>query len=1177
MRLRKIKLAGFKSFVDPTTLMVPSNLVAVIGPNGCGKSNVIDAVRWVMGESSAKTLRGESMADVIFNGAAGRKPVGQASVELVFDNSEQRIGGSYAQFNEISVRRLVTRDGQSNYTLNGSRCRRKDITDLFLGTGLGPRSYSIIEQGMISRVIESKPEELRAFLEEAAGISLYKARRKETETRMRHTRENLERLEDLRGELDGQLKRLQRQADSAERYKKLKGEERRLRDQLQAYRLHRLATEIAGRETELRRREVVLEEQLVTLRRTETELERQREAQRQDHETQTRVQAEVYSAKSEVTRLDQAIAHVREQRRNLNSELEQSHRRLDEALGLQDADRRTRDELETALEHNQQTLAAEQLRLEEREQQLEQAEMALQGWQEAWERFNRDAAEPQRNAEVERARINQLEDQDGRARSRSQRLQDELGGLDDAPLAMRVEQLQQQLEQQQEQGELAREALEQSSAAITVQRDQNQRIATELDDGRRELQHERGRLASLETLQQAALGKEQGQAKEWLDRHGLLDADRLAQRVDVQPGWEKAVEVALGPYLEAVCVDDLADRLATIADLGRAGVSLVAAATDPAPDRATPPAAADPDQPVPLRERLTTPIALDEDLDRVLTVTDLDAARALYRSLRPGQSLLTRDGLWLGRHWLRVVGEQDQRGGVLAREQQLRELRERLPQLDRQAEQLQQALEDGNQALRTQELQRSEDQRQLDELNRHQNELRTDLGRQRNRLEQVEQRRSGIAAELDELHALIEELGADTLASRERLNQALALMESQQDRRGVLQQQREEHRRVRNDAVQTVRQTRDEEHRLAMEGNALRTRLEEVDRSQQRSAAQVEQWRRRLDELQQNLAQAVDPIDTMEAEREDWLQRHIDAEARLARARDALAEVENRIRALDTQRQHQEQRFSTDKELLQNDHLALEAQRTRWQTLAEQLAETGADLDALVAALPAEVDEDAWRERIEQIERAVQRLGAINLAAIDEYRVQAERKTHLDAQHADLVEALATLEGAIRRIDKETRERFRTTFDQVNAGVQQMFPQLFGGGDAYLALTGDDLLEAGVTIMARPPGKRNSTIHLLSGGEKALTAVALVFSIFKLNPAPFCMLDEVDAPLDDANVARFGRMVQTMSDNTQFIFVTHNKVTMEMADQLTGVTMHEPGVSRLVSVDIDAAVELADG
>ena len=1169
MRLRKIKLAGFKSFVDPTTLHVPSNLVAIIGPNGCGKSNVIDAVRWVMGESSAKTLRGESMADVIFNGSAGRKPIGQASVELVFDNSEQRIGGNYAQFNEIAVRRQVTRDGQSHYLINNSRCRRKDITDLFLGTGLGPRSYSIIEQGMISRVIEAKPEELRLFLEEAAGISLYKARRKEAETRIRHTRENLERLDDLRGELDSQLKRLQRQAEAAERYKTLKAEERDLKGKLQAFRLRRLAREIKTDEAGLRRREVALEERLVALRRTEADLEQQREAQQQGNEQVNQGQSEVFNARGEVKRLDQAIQHVREQRRTLKSEAEQAQQRLDEALGLQQSDTETRAQLQLAIDHSSEALATEELRQEQVEATRSEAEAAMGAWQQAWEQYHRDAAEPQREAEVQRARLNHLEDQSNRAGQRLERLAAELSGLDASPHQTQVAELQGRLEQGEEDLAELRERVEESGAAIIGAREDNQRIAAQLDDSRRQLQHERGRLASLETLQQAALGQEQGQVRDWLERRGLADAQRLAQTLTVAAGWEKAVEVVLGPHLEAVCSPRLGDGLGALDDLVKGSVTLFDTDID---------AAGSPGAPVaePLSAQVKAPWPLDNLLAGVGTVPDLAAAAAGYAALRPGQSLVTPDGIWLGRGWVRVVREQDQRSGVLGREQALRELRARVPELEQQAGTQQQAQERGNLALRELEQQRSDRQRELDEGNRGLGEVRTELGRQRNRLEQVQQRRTRIEEERDELQEQAEEAAIEAEQGRERLHAALSRMEQQIGCRAELEQQREQRRRNQEEAVQAERVVRDQVHRLAMEGSSLRTRLEEIGRHAQRTAAQVEQWQRRLEQLRESLEAAEDPVENLEIEREEWLTRHIEAEAQLTLERDQLAAVDNRIGALDTQRQQQEQVFSRDKELLQADHLSLEGQRTRWQTLAEQMEEAGADLEALVAALPEQVDEAAWQARLEQIERSVQRLGAINLAAIDEYRVQGERKRHLDTQHADLIEALETLEGAIRRIDKETRERFKTTFDRVNAGVQRMFPRLFGGGDAYLALTDSDPLDAGVTIMARPPGKRNATIHMLSGGEKALTAVALVFAIFELNPAPFCMLDEVDAPLDDANVTRFGRMVQQMSENTQFIFVTHNKVTMEMAEQLTGVTMHEPGVSRLVSVDIDEALKLAD-
>jgi chromosome segregation protein len=1167
MRLRKIKLAGFKSFVDPTTLQVPSNLVGVIGPNGCGKSNVIDAVRWVMGESSAKTLRGESMADVIFNGSTSRKPVGLATVELVFENSRGRIGGQFAEYNEISVRRQVERSGQSQYFLNSTRCRRRDITDLFLGTGLGPRSYSIIEQGMISRVIEARPEELRTFLEEAAGISLYKERRHETETRIRHTRENLERLDDLREELEGQLKRLKRQSDAAIRFQELKTEEHALKANLQALRLRGLEHYIQDREAQLRAREVDLEQQLVELRRTEADLEAQRELAHRAGEAVNDVQAEVFKAKGEVARLEQAIGHARDRRRKLRSDLDHARQELARAGQDLEADAMAIAELEAELAASREQTGMAEARREEAQARREAAEQAVADWQAQWEAFHRDAAEPERRAEVERARLTHMEQQMAQLQLRMERLDQEDRALEDAPLERELEELQQQVDAAAQRMQDRQATVHELQGQVGHQRDRNHDLAVRLDETRRRVQHERGRMASLETLQQAALGKGRGAVKSWLREQGLEAAPRLAQELEVEPGWERAVEVVLGDHLEAVCTDGLAARLDALAGLGKGTLSLI--------DTSAPAlSAAGPGGPA-LADRVRLPWAPPGLLHGIRTASDPVEAWRMLPSLGAGDSVVTPDGTWLGPGWLRVAHEKDEHSGVLGREQELRQLQDELPELERESDELREHQEEGNQQLHTLEQHRQAELDALHLATREHAQLQSKAGARRTRLEQVRARRERLRAERDELGQELEETAMEAESTRSRLHRALERMEALVDERLELEQRRDSLRAAAQEAVQAARAARDECHRLEVTAHTLTTRRHDTERNRRRAEAQVEQWQRRAAELQAQLDASDDPETELAEQREEWLQVHIEQEARLSRARDDTAELDAAIRELDQARRRLEQAFNERKNVLQEAHIALQEQRVRRQTIVEQLQEAGEDIPALLAGLPREVDEAAWQERLEQIGRAIQRLGAINLAAIEEFRDQSRRKEHLDSQHADLTEALETLEQAIRRIDRETRERFKATFDQVNTGIQSMFPRLFGGGEAYLDLTDRDLLEAGVTIMARPPGKRNSSIHLLSGGEKALTAVALVFAIFGLNPAPFCMLDEVDAPLDDANVGRFGRMVQAMSDQTQFIFVTHNKTTMEIAEHLTGVTMQEPGVSRLVAVDIDQAVELA--
>jgi chromosome segregation protein len=1163
MRLDKIKLAGFKSFVDPTTVHFPSNLVGIVGPNGCGKSNVIDAVRWVMGETSAKMLRGESMADVIFNGSSSRKPVGTASIELIFDNADGSAGGQYAQYSEISVKRAVSRDGQSNYYLNGVRCRRRDIADLFLGTGLGPRSYAIIEQGMISRLIEARPEDLRAHLEEAAGISKYKERRKETERRISHTRENLDRLNDLREEVAKQLRHLERQAATAEKYKTLKGEERQARAELLALKLRGMAEDIAKRDRAIAEQENRLQAAIATQRELEANIEAQRSAHAEANEAFNEVQGRFYAAGAEIARLEEAIQYARESRRQQEQDLAQAERTLNEAQSHRQSDQSRLEELAERLEQDLPQLEEAQARVEAASEILAQAETAMQDWQSEWDAFNEKATEPAQTAQVERTRINSLEQQESSLRRRLERLDEERQRLADVQLQAEINELERREGERQAQlEELAGQTAE-AAETITRLRDQNAEQQQRLNEARTELETGKGRLASLQALQQDAMGEGDSQFKQWLDSAGLSGARRLLERIEVDAQWQTATEAVLGHHLQALCVDDMAGLAGAIAGLQSGRLTLMEQGGSIAGEPGT------------LAAVVRGPAALTGLLGQVRTAPDLDSALRLRDQLADGQSVVTPEGVWLGRGWLRYHKAADASAGVLAREQELRELSARLETLDLQVEDLAAALAEGQQTLAEAEHRREEHQRAQDAANRQLADIRAQLSGKRARAEQLRHRLEALEADAAELREQIES-GAQAMESaRSKLHQALADMEELGSKREALVARRDDLRRQLDEARNGAQQVRNAAHEIALRVESMRSSEQSLRSGLDRASSQLEQLRLRVGELRDTLAAAAEPLAEQQQELESKLAERVDVERQLSEARKGLEAIDHKLRELEQSRHHTEQRVQDERGRMDQARMARQEVVVRANTLEEQLVETGFARADLEQQLPQEARVGEWEERVSDLSLKIQRLGPINLAAIDEFKEQSERMEYLDKQYADVTTSLETLEEAIRKIDRETRTRFKETFDKVNSGLKELFPKLFGGGHAYLELTGEDLLDTGVAVMARPPGKRNSSIHLLSGGEKALTAVAMVFAIFQLNPAPFCMLDEVDAPLDDANVSRFSNLVKEMSDQVQFIFITHNKVTMEIASQLSGVTMHEPGVSRLVSVDVDAAAQLA--
>ncbi|WAJ39646.1 chromosome segregation protein SMC [Pseudomonas sp. GOM7] len=1161
MRLKSIKLAGFKSFVDPTTVSFPSNMAAVVGPNGCGKSNIIDAVRWVMGESSAKNLRGESMTDVIFNGSNTRKPVTQASIELIFDNSDNSLVGEYAAFAEISIRRRVTRDGQNTYFLNGTKCRRRDITDIFLGTGLGPRSYSIIEQGMISKLIEAKPEELRNFIEEAAGISKYKERRRETENRIRRTQENLARLTDLREELERQLERLHRQAQAAEKYQEYKAEERQLKAQLLALRWQGLNQQVGSREQVIGDQEVAFEALVAEQRSADASIERLRDGHHELSERFNLVQGRFYSVGGDIARVEQSIQHGQQRLRQLQDDLREAEKARLETESHLGHDRTLLatlgEELEMLLPEQEMTAAA----AEESAASLEEAEAAMHGWQEQWDGFNQRSAEPRRQAEVQQSRIAQLEQSLERLSERQRRLNEELQQLAADPEDAAILELNEQLAA----GELEQEALqlaeEQQAERLQQLREELQQAGQAQQQAQGELQRLNGRLASLEALQQAALDPGQG-AGEWLREQGLQQRPRLAEGLRVESGWELAVETVLGADLQAVLLDDFAGLEFSTLEQGE--LRLASPATGGTRRAGS------------LLDKVESNHDLAPWLASVRPVESLEQALAARAQLAEGESLISRDGYWVGRHFLRVRRAAEADSGVLARGQELERLQLEREEREAALAQLDERLLGLRDEQRLQEEQREQQRRQGQELARQLSELKAKLSASQAKAEQLGLRRRRLQDELQEA-AEQREIEQEQLGeARLQLQDALDAMALDNEQRESLLASRDSLRERLDRVRQEARQHKDHAHQLAVRVGSLKAQHDSTRQALERLQLQAERLHERREQLSLNLEEGEAPLEELRIKLEELLERRMAVDEELRQARLALEDADRELRDAEKRRTQAEQQAQLLRSQLEQQRMDWQSLNVRRKALADQLAEDNYDLHGVIAMLPAEATESAWEEELERMAARIARLGPINLAAIDEYQQQSERKRYLDAQDADLVEALETLENVIRKIDKETRNRFKDTFDQINGGLQALFPKVFGGGNAYLELTGEDLLDTGVTIMARPPGKKNSTIHLLSGGEKALTALALVFSIFQLNPAPFCMLDEVDAPLDDANVGRYARLVKEMSATVQFIYITHNKIAMEMADQLMGVTMHEPGCSRLVAVDVEEALAMVE-
>ncbi|KAA3638196.1 MAG: chromosome segregation protein SMC [Proteobacteria bacterium] len=1167
MRLSKIKLAGFKSFVDSTEVLLPSNLTGVVGPNGCGKSNIIDAVRWVMGETSAKMLRGSAMTDVIFSGSATRKPVGMATVELIFDNSDGQIQGEYGGYNEISVKRQVNREAQSNYYLNGSKCRKKDIVDLFLGTGLGPRSYSIIEQGMISNIVESKPEDLRGYIEEAAGVSKYRERRRETERRILRTRENLERLDDLRTEVGKHIQHLKRQAKNAEKYTGLKQQSKQLKAEILALRWQQWHRQAELSEIEIKRLQTEFEKTKSGLTDSEKNITLKRDSYQQNSDQQNQLQQRLYQINGEIGKIEQAISHAK----NLSEKNKQDLATTEHDIKQQQS--QLQDD-QGALQQEQQLLQAEQPKLETLEAQLQAAketsedyERAQQQWRRQWDGLLQEINGQQRLADVEKTKIASLEAglvrQIERLNSRHQ-----IDASDDiSAWQSQLLEFQKNHEKQQQTLNRYNDQLEQLKGQKQSTEQQVAQMRQTIDNHKTELHQTKGQKGSLEALQNAALSEDNDELNQWLTQNKTSISGRLADVLKVASGWEVAVETVLRERLQAL-VSTHSDLTELLNEWQFGSITAVHAQEPKIQARSGR-----------LAQQVQGPNVVIEWLNSVYTCDNDQQLNTIRQQLAEGESVITKKGDWFGGDWLTIYRGSSQENFLL-RKKHIEQLNEEIQSsqdiIAEQESKLQQLLQN-----RQQQNQQSEQlQLDLNMAHRKLSELDSQIKQKQHLIEREQQQTEQKTQEVQSLKAQIAEDEQALSESRGRLEQALKMMKQQQADKTVLVEQQaqlnsefEQAKARQNDISEQFYQSR-------LRHSAATNKIQSLTQNVHRAEQSIKQLQHRKDQLLSQLNQQ-NPAQEQQKSLDELIQKRIQVEQQKNDQAQIVMALQSELNEMEQTRSSHQQQIDNARTALENAKLQSQSQRLKADGFAEQLTDLGYEPKSVLAEV-AELDQDLSHlveqkeTQMEQLHRNIIRLEPVNLAAIEEYEEESKRKQYLDDQDEDLRQALDTLEQAIARIDKDTRTLFKETFEAVNSHIKQLFPRLFGGGHAYLELTGHDLLTTGVTIMARPPGKRVSSIQLLSGGEKALTAVSLVFAIFNLNPAPFCLLDEVDAPLDDANVSRFSAMVKDMSEKVQFLFVTHNKVTMEIADQLLGVTMRESGVSRLVSVDLAAAAELVD-
>ncbi len=1171
MRLKHIKLAGFKSFVDPTKVPFEQQMTAIVGPNGCGKSNIIDAVRWVLGESSAKNLRGDAMTDVIFNGASTRKPIGQASVELLFDNMAERIQGSMADRNQISIRRVVNRDSQNTYFLNGTKCRRKDITDIFLGTGLGPRSYAIIEQGTISRLIESKPQELRVFIEEAAGISKYKERRRETENRIRHTRENLERLTDIRIELNHQIEKLHQQAEAAKRFKTLKTQERKIKAELAVLRWQKFSEQYEKKQTQFQGFEEKIAQNALTQKSEDIALFSGKQNVQLQNDSIQVLQQDKIQLTNDVARIEQHIKHVKQQQQKLQDDKAINHQQMNNAQQSLLSEQDQYQSLTLKLDKQQPEFVQLEQDLTELQQQTLIQNATLLERQQAW---NQSHLQREELAKVALEHAQHKAEYQAVIKQKQQRLQvvtEQLTKLDET-IKTQISQtnidnkLNELVKHQQQLAEL-----EDQQQTWSTQLSRHAQNINQLKQQQSEcLGTRQATTKNLEYIQQKLTSKTHWQQSQqaWLEKQSVEYSVELQQKLTITEGWELAVEVVLSYRLQAACINELPFELLGSADVPESLLLLKDNPLSHLPDTEY------------LADKISGANEVIGELNKIKTAENYQQALLILPTLAQDESVISPDGIWLSAEFIRK-GVISEKNDYFTHQQEFTEQQKLIDDLHVQLNSIEKQLveqQSQQQALTTKVVEKaaliSEKQQQISEC------------KQQQLLDEKSQ--AVLLLQKDDLSTELNQLTAN-IADNKKLLSNLAIQEQQQQKLDVssneaavdegvtelakqIQDLQQQLQRFQTSQVRLTEQ----KHQIELSIEKNKHQLQHSQQSIIRFQANIQQLSTQQTANAQLLDESIQPLIDDEQQWQTWLKQMSAIDSQLQHQQTSMADEQQRINSIEQKQRQVVESTSRLKEQLNQLHLEGESCRLKAEASLEHLHELGQNVKQVKEQMPDNARESQWQAQLIRLAKDIQVLGAINLAAIDEFETQLTRKNYLDQQDEDLNLAITTLESAIEKIDKESRYKFQTTFDKVNKDLQSLFPKVFGGGQAYLTLTGDDLLDTGVTIMARPPGKKNSTIHLLSGGEKALTALSLVFAIFRLNPAPFCMLDEVDAPLDDANVSRFCNLVREMSQTVQFIYISHNKIAMEMATHLTGVTMFEAGVSRVVAVDIDEAISMAE-
>lgn len=1159
MRLKYIKLAGFKSFVDPTKVPFEQQMTAIVGPNGCGKSNIIDAVRWVLGESSAKHLRGDAMTDVIFNGAATRKPIGQASVELMFDNMAGRLAGSLADRNQISVKRVVNRDSQNTYFLNGTKCRRRDITDIFLGTGLGPRSYGIIEQGTISRLIESKPQELRIFVEEAAGISKYKERRRDTENRIRHTRENLARLTDLRLELGQHIEKLHGQAEAAKRFKTLKKQERQYKIELAALRWQKYDVKVQKAQEGIVANQQMLENLQLANKADTTALEANKVQQANFRTDVEKLQQDKLQLTNDIARLEQHLQFVQQQKTKIEQDRLTCAEQIEKAQNLLLNEQKSHQnskarlaQLEPELDENQRLLTLNNQKLINAKDHLAQA-------QQLWQELNAKQQKTQNRAVEQSALLSALQTKIASHEKLIATKQAHYREISNNLTKVNVEQFEPQ----------SLERIDRLSQLIADKE-------KELLSLGQTLQVKKEKISSLHVIEATKserlknIERQLKNQQEWQQKQADSIATHLGSEPNlfrrelvVVPGWEVATEMVFDTLLSAHLITLEPSIYHELQHLNTISLMLQGnSKTNKQPVSNTLGT---------LAEKVSHPSANLGFLTNIFIVDNESEAYTKVVSLKNNQSVICPQGLWLSSTFMRK-GKTSSQDGLLLLEREHFDIRQNLEEIHTELKHLNVV----HDQLKAQQL-------TVEQVLENERDEYAALVQQRQQCEQANELKCQLKAQdekvLNTLDAELVQLTTELNAWQRELaplsNSALNTPASDVDIAQAYERVQGYQQEVLS-LTNSLQALQEKHHQGVIQVERAKHQTTAVNDNIMRYQASIEQLSKQQAQLQSQMERQNEPIATEEKQLQHWLNQMGHVDEKIADCHKQILETTTTAARLEQNQKDVVEKVTQLRETINQKQIEIEANKVKAEAALTPLQELHIELGEAIKQMPFDAKEGIWQAHVNRLQRDIEQLGPINLAAIDEFESQLNRKNFLDQQDQDLNQAISTLESAIAKIDKESRQKFKVTFDKINQDLQRLFPKVFGGGRAYLALTGDDLLETGVSIMAQPPGKKNSTIHLLSGGEKALTALSLVFAIFRLNPAPFCMLDEVDAPLDDANVNRFCKLVKEMSNSVQFIYISHNKIAMEMASHLTGVTMFEPGVSRMVSVDIDEAVAMAE-